>query len=121
LLQQQTEVKLLVWLNKKEGITVFLTTHYMEEADKIANRIAVIDHGKIISIGSSAELKEKTGKQSLEDAFLALTGNAIRVISRTVNVSERVDEVPDAIFLIFLESETPQKSSGNQSESQQGE
>jgi ABC-2 type transport system ATP-binding protein len=65
-------------LNKKEGITVFLTTHYMEEADKIANRIAVIDHGKIISIGSSAELKEKTGKQSLEDAFLALTGNAIR-------------------------------------------
>lgn len=65
-------------LNKKEGITVFLTTHYMEEADKIANRIAVIDHGKIIAIGSSAELKQKTGKQSLEDAFLELTGSAIR-------------------------------------------
>ncbi len=65
-------------LNKKEGITVFLTTHYMEEADKIANRIAVIDHGKIIALGSSAELKAKTNTQTLEDAFLALTGNAIR-------------------------------------------
>lgn len=65
-------------LNAAEHITVFLTTHYMEEADKVANRIAVIDHGKIIALGSSAELKAKTNTQSLEDAFLALTGGAIR-------------------------------------------
>lgn len=65
-------------LNRKEGITVFLTTHYMEEADKVASRIAVIDHGKIISLGTSAELKEQTKTASLEDAFLALTGNTIR-------------------------------------------
>ncbi len=65
-------------LNAKEGITVFLTTHYMEEADRIANRIAVIDHGKIVALGSSAELKEKTNTANLEDAFLALTGSAIR-------------------------------------------
>jgi ABC-2 type transport system ATP-binding protein len=38
----------------------------------------VIDHGKIVAIGSSQELKERTGKESLEDAFLALTGTAIR-------------------------------------------
>lgn len=65
-------------LNKKENITVFLTTHYMEEADKVATRIAVIDHGTIVASGSSAELKEQTKTQSLEDAFLALTGSTIR-------------------------------------------
>lgn len=65
-------------LNEKEGITVFLTTHYMEEANKVADRIAVIDHGKIIALGSSKELQEQTKTSSLEEAFLALTGNEIR-------------------------------------------
>jgi len=65
-------------LNKKEGITVFFTTHYMEEADRAADRIAVIDRGKIIASGSPAELKRKTRKKSLEDAFLSLTGHRIR-------------------------------------------
>lgn len=65
-------------LNKNEGITVFLTTHYMEEADKVAHRIAVIDHGTIIAIGTSEELKTQTKTNSLEEAFLSLTGNAVR-------------------------------------------
>jgi ABC-2 type transport system ATP-binding protein len=65
-------------LNKKEGMTIFLTTHYMEEADKIANRIAIIDHGKIISIGTSQELKQQTNTTTLEEAFLKLTGSMIR-------------------------------------------
>ena len=65
-------------LNKSEGITVFFSTHYMEEADKVAQRIAIIDHGKIISSGTSAELKQQTGTNSLEEAFLKLTGSEIR-------------------------------------------
>lgn len=65
-------------LNQKEGITVFLTTHYMEEAEKVAQRIAIIDHGKIITMGTAQELKEQTKTNSLEDAFLALTGKQIR-------------------------------------------
>jgi len=65
-------------LNKEEGITVFLTTHYMEEAAKVATRIAIIDHGTIIAVGSSADLQKQTETTNLEDAFLKLTGNAIR-------------------------------------------
>src|ERR1700729_68781 len=73
--QLWTHVK---YLNQNEGVTVFLTTHYMDEADRVANRIAVIDHGKIVAMGSSAELKAQTEKESLEDAFLVLTGAGIR-------------------------------------------
>lgn len=65
-------------LNETEGITVFFTTHYMEEADKIAQRIAIIDHGSIIALGTSEQLKAQTGTSSLEAAFLALTGKAVR-------------------------------------------
>ncbi len=65
-------------LNKKEGITVFFTTHYMEEAARIAQRIAIIDHGKIIATGNAEELMKQTGTASLEEAFLKLTGNVIR-------------------------------------------
>ena len=65
-------------LNETDNVTVFLTTHYMDEADRVASRIGVIDHGRVVAIGSSQELKEQTNTQSLEDAFLALTGTTIR-------------------------------------------
>ncbi len=65
-------------LNKEEGITVFFTTHYMEEADRNADRIAIIDHGSIVASGTGEALKQQTGKETLEDAFLELTGNLIR-------------------------------------------
>jgi ABC-2 type transport system ATP-binding protein len=65
-------------LNESEGVTVFLTTHYMDEAERVAHRIAIIDHGKIVSVGTARELKERTGADSLEGAFLKLTGSTIR-------------------------------------------
>jgi len=65
-------------LNEDEQVTVFMTTHYMDEADRVARRIAVIDHGRIVAVGSSQELKNQTGTASLEEAFLALTGASIR-------------------------------------------
>jgi ABC-2 type transport system ATP-binding protein len=65
-------------LNETENVTVFLTTHYMDEAERVADRLAVIDHGKIVAMGSPDELKEQTSTDSLEGAFLALTGNTIR-------------------------------------------
>ena len=68
----------VIKLNETENVTVFLTTHYMEEAERVAHRIAIIDHGQIIAQGTSAELKELTDTDSLEKAFLALTGTSIR-------------------------------------------
>jgi ABC-2 type transport system ATP-binding protein len=65
-------------LNETERVTVFLTTHYMDEADRVAHRIAVIDHGRIVAMGTSQELKQQTNTESLEGAFLALTGSSIR-------------------------------------------
>jgi ABC-2 type transport system ATP-binding protein len=65
-------------LNEEEHVTVFLTTHYMEEAERVAHRIAIIDHGKIIAQGTPGELKTQTGTETLEQAFLALTGSTIR-------------------------------------------
>jgi ABC-2 type transport system ATP-binding protein len=65
-------------LNQTEGVTVFLTTHYMDEAERVADRIAIIDHGKIAAEGSPDELKAQTETDSLEGAFLKLTGSTIR-------------------------------------------
>jgi ABC-2 type transport system ATP-binding protein len=65
-------------LNADEGVTVFLTTHYMDEAEKAAQRVAIIDHGRIVAQGTADELKAQTGADSLEGAFLKLTGTTIR-------------------------------------------
>ncbi len=65
-------------VNKKENMTVFFTTHYMEEAERIAERMAIIDLGKIVAIGTANELKDQTKTDSLEDAFLNLTGRKMR-------------------------------------------
>lgn len=65
-------------LVKGEGVTIFFTTHYMEEAERIADRVAIIDHGRIVAEGTPGELQQKVGVSSLEEAFLALTGHGIR-------------------------------------------
>src|SRR4029077_14350845 len=53
-------------LNKKEGMTIFFHTHYLGEAEAIAQRIAIIHHGQIVALGTSEELKQQTGTASLE-------------------------------------------------------
>ncbi|HEX4104264.1 MAG TPA: ATP-binding cassette domain-containing protein [Candidatus Paceibacterota bacterium] len=78
-------------LNKTEGITVFFTTHYMEEAARIAQRIAIIDHGVIVATGSAVELMKQTETTSLEDAFLKLTGNVIR--EEDANATDRMRQM----------------------------
>ncbi|MEK7664674.1 MAG: ATP-binding cassette domain-containing protein [Patescibacteria group bacterium] len=65
-------------LNKQEDVTIFFTTHHMEEVERIAKRVAIIDDGKIIMIGTIEEIIQKTKAKNLEDAFILLTGSKIR-------------------------------------------
>ncbi len=75
-------------LNKESNITIILTTHYMEEADYLCNRIAIIDHGKIIAMNTSKRLKDKLG------------GDVI-----TFEIEEKADELMDIISkLKFVKS-----------------
>jgi ABC-2 type transport system ATP-binding protein len=63
-LDPQTRRKIwnyIMQLNEREKITIILTTHYMEEADELCNRIAIIDHGKIIKLDTSEKLKDSLG------------------------------------------------------------
>ena len=65
-------------VNENEKVTVMLTTHYMDEADRVAHRIGIIDHGKLVTQGTPQQIKDQTGAATLVDALLALTGDTIR-------------------------------------------
>ena len=65
-------------LNTERGLTVFFTTHYMEEAERSAGKVAIIDHGKIIVNDTPQNIIASSGTASLEDAFIKLTGRTIR-------------------------------------------
>lgn len=65
-------------LSKEQNMTIFFTTHYLEEAEVNASRIAFIDHGQIISIGTAKELMDATNSKTLEEAYLKKTGTKIR-------------------------------------------
>ncbi len=63
---------------QKEGLTVLLSTHLMEEAQRVCDRVAILDHGEILDLGTPEELIEKHGGPTLEDVFLHLTGRHLR-------------------------------------------
>ena len=63
---------------KGKNKTVILTTHYMEEAEELCDRVGIIDYGKLIALGSPRELKEKFAVPNLEEVFIELTGRHIR-------------------------------------------
>ncbi|GAA2868468.1 ATP-binding cassette domain-containing protein [Streptosporangium fragile] len=63
-------------LRDEHGLTVFLTTHYLDEADALADRLIIIDHGVIVAEGTPAGLKGGTG--TLDDVFLSITGRSLR-------------------------------------------
>jgi ABC-2 type transport system ATP-binding protein len=63
---------------KTQNKTVILTTHYMEEAEELCNRVGIIDHGKLIALGAPEQLKATFEARNLEDVFIHLTGRKIR-------------------------------------------
>lgn len=65
-------------LSKEKGMTIFFTTHYLDEAEEVAERIAMIDHGQIVARGTTDQLTRDTNTKTLEEAYLKLTGSEIR-------------------------------------------
>ena len=63
---------------KKQGKTIILTTHYMEEAEELCDRVGIIDYGKLIALGSPEELISRNKVKNLEEVFIKLTGRKIR-------------------------------------------
>lgn len=62
----------------KGTITMILTTHYMEEAEALSDRIGIMKDGKLLALGTAEALKEKTGKEKFEDAFVAIVKGGIK-------------------------------------------
>jgi len=78
-----TQTRNLMWnyvqkLSHEKGMTIFFTTHYLDEAEDVAERIAIIDHGKIVARGTTPELCRQTKTKTLEEAYLQLTGSTLR-------------------------------------------
>lgn len=61
----------------KGRITVILTTHYLEEAEQLCDRVAILAHGRLITTGTVSEIKQQAGKDSFEDAFVALSSKGV--------------------------------------------
>jgi ABC-2 type transport system ATP-binding protein len=68
----------LVGTLRGEGITVVLTTHYMEEADRLCDRVAIVDHGHILAEGTPADLKRDAGGTAVVDVALSGDHPAVR-------------------------------------------
>jgi len=83
-------------LRDRYGTTIFLTTHFMDEADALCDRIGIMHHGKLIALGSPDELMRRTASVNLDEAFIALTGNTletngnVRDIQRDRNTARRL-------------------------------
>lgn len=85
----------------EQGTTILLTTQYLDEADKLADRIAVIDQGTVIAEGTATDLKSRVGEERLELVIAPASnfGAAVKVIQDKAvqtNIAERTISVPVA-------------------------
>ena len=99
--RSRNEIWAIVRELRREGTTLLLTTQYLEEADQLADRIAVIDHGKVIAEGTGNELKDRVGGQILE-VELSSVGQRDRaqaVLARVGCGEPQPDERPDRLTL----------------------
>jgi ABC-2 type transport system ATP-binding protein len=99
-------------LNQREGITLFLTTHYMEEADELCHRVAIIDHGQIRTLGSPEELKDEIGGDRVNIGFSEERLLGERALAETVSEAlqgqtyiQRIETLADSVTLYVEKGE----------------
>ena len=76
-----------------DGVTIFLTTQYLEEADRLADTVGLLDGGRLVAEGTPAELKAQAGGETLDDVFLALTGHP----ATPPTADDETDDVPEEV------------------------
>ena len=86
-------------LNRERGVTMLLTTHYMDEADMLCNRIGIIDRGKIVVEGTPAELKAAIGGDVIYVSVSGKNGSDFQSVARSVPEVRRVSAAPDGLQL----------------------
>ena len=92
---------------RKEGITVLLTTHYMEEADSLSDRLAIIDHGRVLALGSPEKLKQTFGAHTIFDLKLK-SHDALEPVAATLKARPDVTSAeitPDGLRVIAASSD----------------
>ncbi len=107
--------RLAIWsylerLNKEEGTTIFLTTQYLEEADRLCKRLAIIDFGKIVTSGSPAELKREIGADSIKlsiDNCERDKPRARELLETLSGVTSVVDAGPEECLNVFAKNAGP--------------
>lgn len=102
----QTRMRMWEYLReiKREGTTIFLTTHYMEEADQLSDRISIIDQGRIIVTGTSDELKNKLGKDLI---YLETSDNkAAAEVLRSLESVKSITEDTKSLRIMIREDVT---------------
>ncbi len=89
-IQTRSEIwRYISGLRQKEGMTIFLTTHYMEEADRICDRIGIIDHGRLLTVESPSNLKKEMGGDLIRFTLNSEMGDA-----QTERALERLRSIP---------------------------
>ncbi len=84
----------------REGQTILLTTHYMEEADQLCDRLAIIDHGRLLALGTPAELKASTGADTVVTVSASGDLEALAVALRgRLDGAQRVARVDDTVVI----------------------
>lgn len=85
---------------RQDGLTVLLTTHYMEEADRLSDRVAIIDHGKVLVTGTPAELKRRVGSGTVILVQLERVDESLLARVRALPGVTEVEQVPQGLQVL---------------------
>jgi len=107
--------RLAIWsylqkLNKEKGTTIFLTTQYLEEADRLCQRLAIIDFGKIVTSGSPVELKREIGADAIKLAIDNCERDkpkAKELLKTLTDVTDVVDSGPEECLNVYAKNAGP--------------